>query len=310
MPARKGVKWLRALASIGLAMVQARALLRELRPDVVIGTGGYASVCVLKAAIRFGVPTLIHDMDAHPGRANRMLARGVTRATVGFAAAAAKLGRDDVDVPGNPLRREFFEADGSRARERLGLGPDRPLVLVYGGSRGAVALNQAGVACAADVLEAGADLLIVTGRGNLEATESAVSQLPADARAGVRLLEYVETGMADLRAASAVAVCRSGGATVFELAATGLPGILVPYPYSMEQHQRANAQAYADAGAGVVLDQSEVERPGVLAGLLSDLLKNTDRLNRMREAAREFARPKAAEDIARIALSLAGERKG
>jgi len=305
LPARKGLKWAVNFLSLGGALVQAVFLLRGLRPDAVAGTGGYASVCVIRAAQILGVPTLVHEMDAHAGRANRITARRATRVTVGFERAAAELGRPDAVVTGNPLRPEFRNPDPARALERYGLEQGRRTVVVLGGSRGAVALTDAAVRAAPDVASFGAQMLVVTGRGNLEQAEALAEALPAESRTHLRLVEYVSEGMADLFAAADVAVCRAGAATVHELAASGLPAILVPYPYATGDHQRSNALTLAEAGAAVVVDQAEVVAPGRLGGLLRDLVNEENRLRAMSAAARAWARPDAAAEIARLVLELA-----
>lgn len=304
LPARRGLRWLWAAGCIAAALAQAVVLLRRLRPDAVAGTGGYASVCVVRAARLLGIPHLIHEMDAHPGRANRLLARHATRVTAGFGEALSGLGRPDGLVTGNPIRAEFRSPDAARARERHHLSPARPLVMAWGGSRGAVALNSAVLAAAEDVVAAGADLLLVTGRGNMGASAEAAQALPDAVRPHVHLLEYVDTGMADLMSAADIGVSRAGGATCFELAAAGLPAILVPYPYAMGGHQQRNAEAYAETGAAIVLGQDEAVRPGRLGGLLGELLKENHRRRAMAESALRHARPDAADAIAQCILDL------
>jgi UDP-N-acetylglucosamine--N-acetylmuramyl-(pentapeptide) pyrophosphoryl-undecaprenol N-acetylglucosamine transferase len=305
LPARKGGRWVVAAACMAASMVQASALVRRLRPSVVIGTGGYASVPVVTAAQRRRVPTLVHEMDAHPGRANQLLAGRATRVTVGFAPALDALQRPDGFVTGNPLRGEFASPSREHGRARLGLPDDgSPVVLVMGGSRGAVALNAAAVAAARALTAAGARIVLVTGRGNLEETLALVAELPETAREGLHVLEYLEGGVADALAAADVAVTRAGAATISELAAVGLPAVLVPYPYATGQHQRLNAEEYAKCGAALALAQADAAAPGALEGLLGDLLKERHRLSRMAQAARAYARPRAAADVARLALEL------
>jgi len=305
LPARKGPRWAANCLSIGGALVQAVLLLRRLRPRVVAGTGGYASVCVIRAAQLLGVPTLVHEMDAHAGRANRAVVRRATKVTVGFSSAASELGRPDAVVTGNPLRPQFHSPDPAGAAERYGLEAGRRTVLVLGGSRGAVALTEAAVGAAPDVSAAGAQLVVIAGRGNMEQAERWAKELPTEARAQLHLVEYVSEGIADLFAAADLAVCRAGAATVFELAATGLPAILIPYPYATGDHQRRNAQALAEAGAALLVDQAEVVGPGLLGGLLRGLLNEENRLRRMSAAARAWARPDAAAEIARLVFELA-----
>ncbi len=309
LPARKGLRWLAAALRIGWALAQALLLLRRLRPRVVVGMGGYASVCVLRAAQWLGIPTHVHENDSHPGKANQVLARRAVSLSTGFAGVADRMGRPDGSATGNPLRPEFAAPDGARGRARLGLAAETPLVVVTGGSRGAVALNQAAVRAVERVAGAGGEMVLVTGRGNLADAARQAEALPDAVRPRLHLVEYVEEGMADLLAAADVVVSRSGAMTVYELAACGAPAFLVPYPYATQEHQRTNAEIYAASGAGVVVDQSEAVREGALAEMVGALLDDGPRRASMREAARRFARADASERVARLVLATA-EGKG
>lgn len=308
LPARKGLRWCGALLSIARALAEAWLLLRRLRPDVVVGIGGYASVCVLRAAQSLGIPTHVHENDSHVGRSNQVLMRRATSISTGFAGVADSMGRSDAVVTGNPLRAEFASRDGARARARYGVEPGVPLVVVTGGSRGAVALNRAAIAAVLEVVADGAEVLLVTGRGNLAECEELAGELPEAARQGLHLVEYVADGMADLLSAADVAVSRSGALTVFELAACGTPALLVPYPYATQEHQRANAEICAASGAAEVIDQQEAVAPGVLAERLRALLADPGAREAMRRGASDFARPDASERIARMVLALAQPR--
>lgn len=310
MPARKGLKWLVNAGYLSGAVVQAHGLVRRLRPHAVVGTGGYASVPVLRAASSRGVPTHIHEMDAYAGRANRMLAARASSVSVGFEPALAQLGRPDGQVTGNPLREGFGAPDPGSARERFGLDPVRPLILVFGGSRGALAINEAMVpASEALIRDHGAQVLLITGRDHLGHCKGLATRLTSDCRRHLHLIEYVAEGMPDLMAAAQLAITRSGAATVSELAAARLPAILIPYPYAMADHQRANASVLEAAGAAAVVDQEEAVRPGFLEGLAGSLLKEKPRLQAMGEAAYRCARLDAADRIAQIVLELASRTR-
>jgi UDP-N-acetylglucosamine--N-acetylmuramyl-(pentapeptide) pyrophosphoryl-undecaprenol N-acetylglucosamine transferase len=190
LPARKGIRWIINAGYLAGAVLQAKGLVRRLRPDAAVGTGGYASVPVLRAAASMGVPTLVHEMDAHAGRANRMLARAATRVTAGFQPALAQLGRLDGTVTGNPLRAGFRDPDPGAARERHGLDRERPLVLVFGGSRGALALSEAALASAPAIVgESGAQIVLITGRGHLEHCQELAADHSPETRAHLHVME-------------------------------------------------------------------------------------------------------------------------
>lgn len=310
LPARRNLRWFLNAAHLAGAILQARNLVRRLGPAAVVGTGGYASVPVLRAAIDLQVPTHIHEMDAYAGRANRMLARRATSVSVGFEPALSQLGRPDGTVTGNPLRRGFASPDPAAARARYGLSATRPLLLVFGGSRGALAINEAVIAAATGIIgRAGAQILLVTGKGHLERCKQLAQGVPPEHRDLLCLTEYVEEGMADLMAAAQLAITRAGAATVSELAAARLPAILIPYPYAMADHQRANASVLEAAGAAIVVAQETAIRPGVLEGLVEDLLKEKTRLEAMGEAAHRCARLDAADRIAEIVLRMASRSR-
>lgn len=285
-------------------MLEARSLLTRLHPSVAVGIGGYASVCVLRVAQRMGIPTHIHENDSRPGRANLSLARCATSVSAGFAGALEAMGRPDGLATGNPVRGEFLTAEGGRARRRLGLPEGEPLVLVTGGSRGAVALNKAALRAATAVAPL-ARIVLITGKGNLAECAAEAGRLAEPARSRLTLLEYVDEGMADLMAAASLVVARAGAQTVFELAAVGAASLLVPYPFATQLHQHANAEAFRAAGGARVLDQTEAVRPGVLGDAIAGLLGDPAALTAMREGARGFARADASDRIASAILETA-----
>lgn len=304
--ARRFLAPVSALASTSAA----RTLLGHLEPSVVVGMGGYVSLPVVIAARSRRLPVVLHEQNAIPGIANNVGARFSRRIAVTFPKTREMFPkRVEVRVLGNPLRESIasFDRDAMRgpAMEALALEPDRRTLLVMGGSLGAARLNDA-VVSLAERWRDRADLQLLVSAGWLHGEELR-ARLATAAGGGlllVRCVDYLDR-VEHAYAAADVALCRAGAATVMELAAVALPSILVPYPYARANHQEANARALADAGgAEVVLDGDA--SADALAPELERMLDDAAARERMAAAARSFAKPEAASDLATWVLSLGG----
>jgi len=283
--------------------------LRRFRPQLIVGTGGYASACVVYTAARMGIPTLIHDLDAIPGRATHRLARCATRVTVGFPAAGEALGRPDAICTGNPVRPEIGSVTREQGVEAFGLDPARLTLLVLGGSQGARRLNEAVLEAVPTLATAHPiQVLHVTGERDAEIVREGRQDVPEAAARHYHLRAYLEGDMHLALAAADLALCRTGAATVSEMAAAGVPGIYVPYPFSMGGHQAKNAEHVVEAGGGVLVDDSEMTGPTLIETVAR--LLDGERLPTMSEAALRCGRRGAADEIARIAIELASEPSG
>jgi UDP-N-acetylglucosamine--N-acetylmuramyl-(pentapeptide) pyrophosphoryl-undecaprenol N-acetylglucosamine transferase len=275
---------LKGLAVLPKSFLAARRLIKEFEPDVVVGAGGYVSGPVLLTAALMRVPTLVMESNAVPGFTNRKLARFVDAAAVSFEAALPYFRGKGV-VTGNPVRREFFEVP---QKER---DPARFSLLIFGGSQGARAVNEAMVA-ALPRLEAHAAVLRVThqaGKLDFERVREGYRAAGWAGRADVR--EYIDDMVAAFAAADLI-VSRAGATTSFELMAAGKAAVMVPLPGQLEQ--RRNAEVMREAGAAVMIPQDELagER---LAREIGSLVADPERLTRMEEASRRMARAGAAE---------------
>jgi UDP-N-acetylglucosamine--N-acetylmuramyl-(pentapeptide) pyrophosphoryl-undecaprenol N-acetylglucosamine transferase len=290
-----------ALADLLRSLVRALRLLGGLRPAVVIAVGGYASGAVGLAAVLRRVPIVVAEQNLAPGAANRLLARFAKASAVSFPGT---------DLPravttGNPIREEISSLDPARdrsaAKRAFGVPDDRPLVLVFGGSLGALRINEAAVE-AARAWEDRDDLTLhhVVGRRDWDAIST--RPLPAG-RLERRLVPY-EDAMPAALAAADVAVCRSGSSTCFELAAAALPAVLVPSPYVTADQQTGNARYLVDGGAAVLVPDGELDGARLVAEV-DGILADPDRRARMAAAARSLARPDAAADIAALAIEHA-----
>lgn len=294
-----------ALGLVRIARGTARAwrLLGRERPDAVFVTGGYVSVPVALAARLRRVPLVVYLPDVLPGRAVAAIARIADRIAVTSPDSLPHLPQGRAVATGYPVRPAVRTADRRVERERLGLGKDTTLLLVFGGSRGARRLNEAVVLAAETLLERSA-ILHVTGSLDHERVAAARATLPPTAAARYGVREFLDDSeMAAALAAADLAVSRAGAAVMGEYPATGLPSILVPLPIA-GGHQRANAEVLMRAGAAMIVPDAELTADR-LAAVVSALLDAPERLGDMSRAARGLDRPDAALGIWQVVRAAA-----
>jgi UDP-N-acetylglucosamine--N-acetylmuramyl-(pentapeptide) pyrophosphoryl-undecaprenol N-acetylglucosamine transferase len=278
------------------AVWDAGRMLNQFAPDVVIGVGGYASGPAMLAAVVKHIPTLAFEPNVVPGFANRMVARFVSAAAVHFE-ETAKYFRH-AEVTGVPVRQAFFEITPKRG--------GTPTLLVFGGSQGAHAINEAMIRCLPALKRQAPGIHIIhqTGERDYNDALAAYRLFTANVDESAEVFKFIED-MPGAFARADLVVCRSGASTVAEITAAGKPAIFVPFPRAADDHQRVNAEALAQAGAAVVVEESRLE--GVwLAETIAALLGDAARLARMSDAARALAHPNAARDIAAMAMRVAG----
>jgi UDP-N-acetylglucosamine--N-acetylmuramyl-(pentapeptide) pyrophosphoryl-undecaprenol N-acetylglucosamine transferase len=274
------------------AVWDASRMLNEFAPDVVIGVGGYASGPAMLAAVMKHIPTLAFEPNVVPGFANRVVARFVSGAAVHFAETAKYFRR--AEVTGVPVRQAFFEIQAKRGGV--------PTLLVFGGSQGAHAINEAMTRCLPELRRQAPGIHIIHQTGERDYNDALAAYKSLGESAEV--FKFIED-MPVAFARADLVVCRSGASTVAEITAAGKPAIFVPFPRAADDHQRVNAEALARVGAAVVVEESKLE--GVwLAETIAALLGDPRRLELMSEAARGLAHPDAARDIAGMAARLAG----
>jgi UDP-N-acetylglucosamine--N-acetylmuramyl-(pentapeptide) pyrophosphoryl-undecaprenol N-acetylglucosamine transferase len=285
----------RALLLAFRASGRARRLLRRIGADAVLGGGGYVSGPVGLAARTLRLPLVLTEADSHLGVSNRLLAPFASRVCLAFP-IPGRTGPKWL-VTGRPVPPGTEAGDREAARDRLGVPADGPCLLVFGGSLGARRLNDA--ALEAFGAAAPCTVLHAAGRRDHDSLRRRLDELGSPPH--YRLFAYIEP-FADALAASDVAAARAGG-SVFELAAAGLPSILVPYPEATGNHQDANARFMEEAGAAIVLPDAELDGPR-LAREVGGLLAAPQRMAEMSNAARAVAKPDAAERVADELLRL------
>ncbi len=280
---------------------QCGALIRDFQPDVVFLTGGYVAAPVAWAAWRAHVPTLIYLPDLTPGQAIRLTSRLADRVAVSFPEVAGYFPGKAV-VTGYPVRAELLSGDKAVARQALNLTADAPVLLTFGGSRGARSINQALVAALPALLPRCA-VVHVSGQLDWPWVKEAAAQLPPALRPRYHPYAYLHAEMTQALVAADLAIARAGASTLGEFPACNLPSILVPYPFA-GQHQDANAAYLADRGAALVLPDAELGQH--LASTVLRLLDAPADLAAMAQAAGWLAQPEAARKIAWELCHLAG----
>jgi UDP-N-acetylglucosamine--N-acetylmuramyl-(pentapeptide) pyrophosphoryl-undecaprenol N-acetylglucosamine transferase len=286
----------RAIVGLLRGLAAALAVLRHEHPDVVLATGGYASLAAGLAAAILRRPLVVQEQNSIPGFTNRLLGRLAREVHVAFPAAAARFRAAHVHCSGNPLRPELLLPAVAPAD----LPPDVPRVLVVGGSRGARSINAA-VGGAIPILAATRRIVWVWQTGELDHAAIAPRW---QAEPDVHVHAYLHDMAAMLQSATLV-VCRAGAMTIAELAALGKVAILIPFPGAVDDHQTANARVLADAGAAVLLPDRDAtgER---LAREVAALLDDPARLAAMSARSRGEARPRATEELAAALIRVAG----
>ena len=279
---------------MSMAILAAFRKVGEFRPNAALSTGAYASVPGAAACLLRKVPQILIAVDASPGHAARIIGRLSGHVAAATEQARHAFPRADVRVTGLPLRSEFDNPDPDRARRRLGIPDGHPVILVVGGSQGAAAINEAVGSVLESLLELGA-IVHLTGPAHIAAYRTKKLGLPDGVRDRYNPIAYLKHGMADLMAASDLAVARAGGST-HELASAGLPSILIPGLFA-GGHQHVNAQRMFDAGSAVVLKEANLSGQTLL-NAVRELLSDRDRLQKMAAATAGLGNRGAAESIA------------
>ena len=282
---------------------QAAAILKEFKPDLVVGTGGYASFPAVSEAARRGIPCAIHESNAYPGLTTRALADKVDLVMVGFPEAASfYTTAKKVAVTGTPVRGEFFLLDRQQARRELGLDDNQPMVVSFWGSQGARHMNELTVDFAQRWSEENRRFHYVHSAGRNY--ESMIEELGKRnvAVTSEEMRPYIDN-MPTVMAAADLVICRAGASTLGELTALGKPAVLVPSPYVAANHQYKNAKVLADRGGVLLLEEKTCTGEALYESAM-ELLADGTRRTAMSRALKELAAPNAAEDIYRELMKI------
>jgi UDP-N-acetylglucosamine--N-acetylmuramyl-(pentapeptide) pyrophosphoryl-undecaprenol N-acetylglucosamine transferase len=293
---------LMGLAQLALGTIEARKILRRLRPAAAVGFGGYASVPAMLAATGARIPTVLHEQNAVLGRANRMLAPRVDCIATSFAEVSAIRRQDRAKIvrTGNPVRAEIAALSGGRASAAQADGPLR--ILVLGGSQGATVFSRVvpeAVAALGEDMRARLEISQQCRSEDLESVERAYAGL------GIQVdLSAFFDDVAGRLARADLVICRAGASTVAEITAAGRSAILVPYPRATDDHQTANARAFEDAGGGWMMPESEFTG-AALSARIESLLRQPGKLDETAALAGGAGIPDAAARLAEIVLAVA-----
>lgn len=276
---------------------RSKALLKQFKPDIVVGTGGYVCGPVVYAASRLGIPTLIHEQNVVPGLTNKFLSRYASAVAVSFKDSLPHFARvGNVKYAGNPVASTVAKADKAKGYASLGLTPGTPFVLVTGGSRGAQALNDAVLAMLPGLAGlSGVHLVLVTGDRYYEQTTERVKTLPAETAKRVHVLSYVNN-MPEVLAASSMVISRAGASFLAEVTSLGVPAVLIPSPNVTNNHQQPNAESLAHAGAGEMILEKDLNGESLLRSVRA-IMKDAALREKMAKASRGLGTPNAAASI-------------
>ena len=277
-------------------IIEARKILREYKPDIVIGTGGYVCGPVLFNASRMKIPTLIHEQNVYPGLTNKILARFVDIVAISFLESKKYFkSSKNVVYTGNPIRNEMLSVDKFSARKKIGIENDKPVVVIFGGSRGAEVVNIA----VCDMLskhffkkERECNIIYATGENEYERI---CEKFKNRDLCGVSIVPYIYDMSSVMNSADLV-ICRAGAITISELTAIGVPSILIPSPYVTANHQEYNARVLEKHGAAVVVLEKEL-KSNILHNQMMSLLNDKDQLNKMARNSKKIGIINATEKI-------------
>lgn len=299
LPMKVSKKTFKAVKEFLAGRTMCRKFIREEKPDVVVGTGGFVCSPLIAAAHKEKVPILLHEQNAFPGRSNRMMSRYAGRVCTSFPGIEHYFNKKaKVVFTGNPIRGVFSEVDRSACREKLGLSEKDTLILAMGGSLGARTVNEAIVALAKTIEDPNVRIILSVGKQRYKEVVEEAKNWPES----IEVFEYIQDPEVYLAAAD-LFIGRAGAITCAEVQAVGAPSVLIPYPYAAQDHQTYNAKSFEDADAGILLpDHQAVEK---LPGIVKELLNDPERMETMRKNARGLAIYDAAARICDEVKSLA-----
>ena len=291
-----------------ISSAKAGRIIKEFRPDAVIGTGGYVCYPVISAAHSLGIPTVVHESNASPGLTTKMLSRKADRILVGYEGCADKYPDSSrVTATGTPVRSEFGRLSRSEARKELGIGENEKLVVSVWGSLGAGFMNAAVCEMIPLMMKGSEEFRLVHATGE-QYYEGFCEKLPYSDEEllsrGIEIKKFIHN-MPQLMAAADLVMCRAGASTLSELTFMGKPALLVPSPNVTDNHQEKNARVFEKAGAAKVALEDELS-PETLLAIISGMLSDEEGLKEMSSCSETLSSKDAADVIARIIGELAG----
>ncbi len=289
-----------ALMELLHGLNDAKKIIKEFKPDVVIGTGGYVCGPVVYMAKKMNIPALIHEQNAFPGITNKILSRYVDKVAVTFDEAKKYFKYPDRVVnTGNPIRKEILEIDKEKAYKALDIDKDIPFILSFGGSGGQKKLNDAMYYFIKEATEKeDVQIIHVTGKRFYDEFMSQLKKDNIDLNKNIRIFPYFYQIPEAVNIASLV-ITSSGAITLAEISAVGVPSILIPKSYTAENHQEYNARAFENKGASILVLEKDIKED-VLSGIIYSVVKDKKRLVQMASHSKELGKTDASERIVEL----------
>lgn len=302
MPKSKNLVLIKWLFELAIAVFTSLIYFIKIKPDAVLGTGGYVSGPALIAAKILNIPFMLHDSDAIPGIVTRKMAPFANAVNISFDAAKKHIKAKEIKINGNPLRNDFNSTNKVDSLKKLELNPEKFTILVMGGSQGAKSINQAISTCALDLIE-NLEIQIIHQTG-LKNYEEYMDNISAQLRNNSSYLvkPYLDDMALYLSSADLV-VARAGSLSLSEFNLCALPSILIPYPYAANNHQYHNAKALEDLGAAICLEDNLCDGDNLFE-IISSLTKDKEKLSQMKNANLAIAKPNATKEICELLLSI------
>jgi len=296
-----------AVKELIMGYKRARQIIKNFKPDIVLGTGGYICGPVLSTSIKMGITSIIHESNAYPGVTTKLLAKKLDAVAVGFEETRSHLkGYPNVINTGTPviINRKLLNIPKHTAKSMMGYNVNLPLILIYGGSQGASSINNAVIDM---IVNHGSkiDFNVVFATGN-NSYDNTIEKLNGHLKSNIRVVPYIYN-MDELMAAADFAVTRAGAMTCNELTTHGVPAIMVPFPFAAENHQEFNARALEAAGAAFVILDKNLSGD-ILYQKIIEVIRNKSVLTKMSDRARKLKTDDADKNVYNIIMKLTSSR--
>lgn len=294
------------LRSIG----EAKKIIREFNPDVVLGTGGYVSAPICYAASKEGIATVVHEQNSFLGLTNKFLLRYIDHLAISFddVYEQVKKYQDKIVFTGNPRAQEVNSLNLPMIDHVLGLDVTKPIALIFGGSRGAPKINQAVVEAYPILRTRGYQIIFIPGEEHYEKIVKQLNDISPLSRNSHFVVKPYINHMIDILRNVSVIVSRSGATTIAEITVLGIPSVLIPSPYVTDDHQTKNAQSLVNNEAAILLKEDQLSGKSLLSKI-DELMNNADKRDFMSERARELGQPRATDQLIQVMLDEVKNKK-
>ncbi len=280
---------------------EAKEIIKEFKPDILIGTGGYICVPTVIAAKKLGIPVILHESNAFPGIAVKLFKNKADKILVGFKDAKERLdNKENVIVTGNPIKIkkiDYTESQKEKIKTDLGLALDKPVVLVFGGSQGAQSINRSFIEIIVNKKNKNYQIMWAAGPEQYEKIKEKLNEINIDINniENAKIVPYIYN-MEEVMNISDLVVCRSGAMTITEVSVVGKPAIFIPFPFATENHQEYNARVLEKVGAAKIILDKDINSE-LLGNTINKIIKNKKSLEEMGKNAEKVTIPNVEENI-------------